>query len=175
MRDTKNRLVDDRLLLRALALLALTACTSSRATSAGTSTASRDIMITRREAQQTSVGPAQNFTGTARVQRLFLPTSPSRMQGAYVTFEPGAHTAWHTHPAGQILVVTAGSGYVQQWGGPRQDIHEGDVVWTPPDVKHWHGATPTGAMTHMAIVEQLDGKSAEWMEKITDAQYSGAP
>ncbi|TMQ27782.1 MAG: cupin domain-containing protein [Deltaproteobacteria bacterium] len=112
-------------------------------------------MITRREAQQTSVGPAENFTGTAHVQRLFLPTSPSRVQGAYVTFEPGAHTAWHTHPAGQILVVT--------------------VVWTPPNVKHWHGATPVGAMTHMAIVEQLDGKSAEWMEKTTDTQYNGGP
>lgn len=173
MRDTKHRLVNDRIVLSTLALLVLTSCTGSRATSAGTSTASRDIVITRREAQQTSVGPAESFTGTAHVQRLFLPTSPSRAQGAYVTFEPGAHTAWHTHPAGQILVVTAGSGYVQQWGGQRQDIHEGDVVWTPPNVKHWHGATPTSAMTHMAIVEQLDGKSAEWMEKVTDAQYNG--
>jgi quercetin dioxygenase-like cupin family protein len=175
MRDPKNRLVDDRHVLRTLALLALAACTSSHATSAGTPTAGRDLVITRREAHQTSVGPAENFTGTARVQRLFLPAPPSRMQGAYVTFEPGAHTAWHTHPAGQILVVTAGSGYVQQWGGQRQDIREGDVVWTPPNVKHWHGATPTSAMTHMAIVEQLEGKSAEWMEKVSDAQYSGGP
>ena len=171
MRDTKNRLVDDRIVLRTLALLALTACTSSRATSAGTSNASHDIMITRREAQQTSVGPAENFTGTAHVQRLFLPTSPSRVQGAYVTFEPGAHTAWHTHPAGQILVVTC-KDVIRYFEG---DIHEGDVVWTPPNVKHWHGATPVGAMTHMAIVEQLDGKSAEWMEKTTDTQYNGGP
>jgi quercetin dioxygenase-like cupin family protein len=175
MRNTKSRLVDDCLALGTLALLALGACSSSRATSAGASTAGHDIVVTRREAQQTSVGPAETFTGTVHVQRLFLPASPSRVQGAYVTFAPGAHTAWHTHPAGQILVVTAGSGYVQPWGGQRQDIHEGDVVWTPPNVKHWHGATPTGAMTHMAIVEQLDGKSAEWMEKVSDAQYNGGP
>jgi quercetin dioxygenase-like cupin family protein len=175
MCDPKNRLVDHRVVLTTLALLALTACTASRATSTGPSTAGHDIVITRREAQQTTAGPAENFTGTAHVQRLFLPASPSRMQGAYVTFEPGAHTAWHTHPAGQILVVTAGSGYVQQWGGQRLDLHEGDVVWTPPNVKHWHGATPTSAMTHMAIVEQLEGKSAEWIEKTTDAQYNGEP
>ena len=92
-----------------------------------------------------------------------------------MTFAPGARTAWHTHPAGQILVVTPGTGRVQQWGGAMQEIHEGDVVWTPPNVKHWHGATPTSAMTHMAIAEQLDGKAATWMEQITDAQYNGAP
>lgn len=157
----------------AIAASTLVAC-SSRGTAAGSSPSGRDIVITRREAQQTSVGPAENFTGTVTVQRLFMPASPSKMQGAYVTFEPGAHTAWHTHPVGQVLVVTAGAGYMQQWGGARQDLKEGDVVWTPPNVKHWHGATPTNAMTHMALVEQLDGKSATWMEKVGPAQYSGA-
>jgi quercetin dioxygenase-like cupin family protein len=175
IRAVVPRFPSARLVRTTLALLALTACSSPRATSPGSSTASRDITITRRDAQQTSVGPAETFTGTVRVQRLFLPTAPSRMQGAYVTFEPGAHTAWHTHPVGQILVVTAGTGYMQQWGGARQEIREGDVVWTPPNVKHWHGATPTSAMTHMALVEQLDGKSAAWMEKVTEAQYNGAP
>jgi quercetin dioxygenase-like cupin family protein len=175
MPDTTNRLVHGLRMGTTLALLALSACTSSRATTPDPSPVSRDIAITRRDAQQKSVGPAENFTGAVQVQRLFLPTAPSQMQGAYVTFEPGAHTAWHTHPVGQILVVTAGSGYVQQWGGARQDLREGDVVWTPPNVKHWHGATPTSAMTHMALVEQLAGKSAVWMEKITDAQYNGAP
>jgi quercetin dioxygenase-like cupin family protein len=161
-----------------LAVLALAACTSSRANNleaAKADASSRDIAITRREAQQTSAGPAANFTGAVQVQRLFLPTPPARMQGAYVTFEPGAYTAWHSHPVGQILVVTAGSGRIQQWGGAMQEIKEGDVVWTPPNVKHWHGAAPTSAMTHMALVEQLDGKSATWMEKVTDAQYNGAP
>jgi quercetin dioxygenase-like cupin family protein len=161
-----------------LAVLALTACASHRASNpepAKADLTGRDITVTRRDAQQTSVGPAENFTGTVHVQRLFLPTPPAHMQGAYVTFEPGARTAWHSHPVGQILVVTAGIGRVQQWGGAMQEIREGDVVWTPPDVKHWHGATPTSAMTHMALVEQLDGKSATWMEKITDAQYDGAP
>jgi quercetin dioxygenase-like cupin family protein len=133
-----------------------------------------DISITRRDAQQLSTGPAESFTGTVRVRRLFSPTSPSKMQGAYVSFEPGAHTAWHTHPLGQLLVVTEGTGRTQQWGGAVQEIREGDVVWTPPNVKHWHGATPTSAMTHMAIVEQLDGKSAEWMEKVSEAQYGSA-
>jgi 4-carboxymuconolactone decarboxylase len=160
-----------------LAVLALTACAAQRASSdtMRPDTASRDIVITRREAQQTSVGPADNFTGAVKVLRLFLPTPPARMQGAYVTFEPGARTAWHSHPVGQILVVTAGSGRVQRWGGAMQELREGDVVWTPPNVKHWHGASPTSAMTHMAIVEQLDGKGAGWMEQVSDAQYDGAP
>jgi 4-carboxymuconolactone decarboxylase len=160
-----------------LAVLAVTACTSHRTNNLKATKADgtgRDITITRHDARQTSAGPAENFTGTVHVQRLFLPTPPANMQGAYVTFEPGARTAWHSHPVGQILVVTAGTGRVQQWGRAMQEIQEGDVVWTPPNVKHWHGATPTSAMTHMAIVEQLDGKSAEWMEKVTNAQYNGA-
>jgi quercetin dioxygenase-like cupin family protein len=167
-----------RELLMAAALITLAACGSPRATppeAAKAAPGSGTLAITRREAQETSVAPEKNFTGTVQVRRLFLPAAPARMQGAYVTFEPGARTAWHTHPLGQILVVTAGAGRVQQWGGTMHEIREGDVVWTPPNVKHWHGATPTSSMTHMALVEQLDGKSAEWLEKITDAQYEGAP
>jgi len=95
------------------------------------------------------------------------------VSGSYVTFEPGARTAWHTHPFGQILIVTAGSGWVQQWGGPIEEIRQGDVVRIPPGLKHWHGATATTAMTHIALQEQLEGKAAEWMEKVTDEQYNG--
>lgn len=158
-----------------LLALALTACASSASKAPATAPVETtgDIAITRRDTQATTTAPEQNFTGTARVQRLFLPSAPSKMQGAYVTFEPGARTAWHSHPVGQILVVTAGAGRIQQWGGAVQELAEGDVVWTPPNVKHWHGATPSTSLTHMALVEQLDGKSATWMEKVTDAQYSG--
>ena len=105
------------------------------------------------------------------VEPLFPVNSPSRTSGGSVTFEPGARSAWHTHPLGQTLIVTAGTGWVQQWGGEKQEIRPGDVVWTPPGVKHWHGATPTTAMTHIAIQETLDGKNVEWMEKVSDEQY----
>jgi len=116
-------------------------------------------------------GAAQNFTGLVRVDPLFGANAPSRMTGAYVTFEPGARSAWHSHPLGQTLVVTAGVGRVQSWGGPVQELRPGDVVWTPPNVKHWHGAAPTTAMTHMAISEQQEGKAVTWMEKVSDEQY----
>jgi quercetin dioxygenase-like cupin family protein len=106
-----------------------------------------------------------------RIDPLFEPIAPTRTLGANVTFEPGARTAWHTHPLGQILVVTAGCGLVQRWDSPIEEIHPGDVVWFSPSEKHWHGATPTTAMTHIAIVELLDGKSADWMEKVSDAEY----
>jgi len=96
---------------------------------------------------------------------------PSRTSGGKVTFEPGARSAWHTHPLGQILIVTDGTGWIQQWGGPIEEIRKGDVIWIPPGVKHWHGATPSIAMTHIAIQEQLNGKAVEWMEKVTDEQY----
>jgi quercetin dioxygenase-like cupin family protein len=102
---------------------------------------------------------------------LFQANSPSRSSGAFVTFEPGARSAWHTHPLGQILIVTAGSGRVQRWGGPIEEIRPGDVVWTPPGQKHWHGASPRTAMTHIAVQEQVDGKNVEWMEKVSDEQY----
>jgi 4-carboxymuconolactone decarboxylase len=109
-----------------------------------------------------------------RIDPLIQANAPSRLSGAYVTFDPGARTAWHTHPLGQTLIVTAGAGRVQRWGGPVEEIRQGDVVRIPPGVKHWHGASPNAAMTHIAIVEQLDGKTVDWMEKVSDAQY-GAP
>ncbi len=106
-----------------------------------------------------------------RIDPLFQPKGPARASGARVTFEPGARTAWHAHPLGQILFVTAGTGRVQQWGGPIEEIREGDVVWIPPGQKHWHGAAPTSAVAHIAIQEQLDGKVVEWMEQVSDEQY----
>jgi len=132
---------------------------------------SQTISITRSGSQPSVEGPAEYFTGSVRVDPLFQPKNLSRTSGALVTFEPNARTAWHTHPFGQILIVTAGSGRVQQWGGQIQDIRQGDVVWIPPGVKHWHGATATTAMTHIAIQEYLDGKAVDWMEKVSDEQY----
>jgi quercetin dioxygenase-like cupin family protein len=128
--------------------------------------------IARAGTQPSSKGPAANFTGSVRVDPLFQGKAPARTSGAYVTFEPGARSAWHSHPLGQTLVVTAGVGRVQQWGGAVEEIRAGDVVWTPPGVKHWHGAAPTTAMTHMAIQESADGKVVEWMEKVSDAEYA---
>ena len=128
--------------------------------------------IKRIGSQPSRLGPAENFTGSARVDPLFQANDPSRMTGAYVTFEPGARTAWHTHPLGQTLIVTAGVGRVQRWGSPVEEIRPGDVVRIPPDVKHWHGASADTAMTHIAILEQLDGKSTDWMEKVSDEQYN---
>jgi 4-carboxymuconolactone decarboxylase len=130
------------------------------------------VQITRKGSQPSRKGPAENFTGSVRVDPLFQANDPSRASGAYVTFESGARSAWHTHPLGQILIVTAGTGRVQHWGGPIEEIRQGDVVRIPPGVKHWHGASPNTPMTHIAIVEQLDDKSTEWMEKVSDAQYS---
>jgi quercetin dioxygenase-like cupin family protein len=116
--------------------------------------------------------PAEYFIGTVRLDPLFQSGAPARANGNSVTFEPGARTAWHTHPLGQILIVTAGCGLTQRWGGPVEEIHPGDVVLIPPGEKHWHGAAPTTAMTHIAIQEQIDGKQVEWLEKVTDQQYS---
>jgi len=129
------------------------------------------IGIMRSGSQASTKGAAEYFTGAVRIDPLFNANDPLRASGARVTFGPGARTAWHAHPFGQILIVTAGSGWVQQWGGPVEEIREGDVVRIPPGVKHWHGATPTTAMTHIAIQEPLDGKSADWMEKVSDEQY----
>ena len=116
-------------------------------------------------------GPVEYFTGTVRIDPLFDAPDPARVFGASVTFEPGARTAWHTHPLGQTLIVTAGCGLVQRWGGSLEEIRPGDVIWFPPGEKHWHGAAPTTAMTHIAVVERLDGKTADWMEKVNDEQY----
>ena len=127
--------------------------------------------IKRSGTQPSGKGPAECFTGTVRIDPLFQAPEPARVLAASVTFEPGARTAWHTHPLGQTLIVTAGCGLVQSRGGPIKMIRPGDVVWCPPGEKHWHGATATTAMTHIAIVERLDGKAVDWMEKVTDEQY----
>jgi quercetin dioxygenase-like cupin family protein len=124
--------------------------------------------IKRSGSQPSGKGLAEYFTGTVRVDPLINAPDPARIFGALVTFEPGARTACHTHPLGQTLIVTAGSGLVQRWGGLIEEIRPGDVVWIAPGEKHWHGAAPTTAMSHIAIVEQLDGKSADWMEKVSD-------
>ena len=132
----------------------------------------KDMMkITRSNSQPSRKGPAENFTGSVRVDTPFRATDPARAGGAFVTFEPGARTAWHTHPLGQTLIVTMGCGWVQVEGGPKEEIRPGDVVWFPPGVKHWHGGTETQGMTHIAISEALDGKTVDWMEKVSDAQY----
>ena len=127
--------------------------------------------IKRSGSQPSSKGPDEFFTGTVRIDPLFQPEAPARALGAGVTFEPGARTAWHAHPLGQTLIVTAGCGRVQRWDGPVEEIRPGDVVWFAPGEKHWHGATATTAMSHIAIVEKLDGKSADWMEKVSDENY----
>jgi quercetin dioxygenase-like cupin family protein len=127
--------------------------------------------IKRSGSQPSGRGPAEYFTGTVRIDPLFEAPDPARARGASVTFEPCARTAWHTHPLGQTLIVTAGCGRVQRWGGPIEEIRPGDVVWVAPGEKHWHGATPTTAMTHIAIQEHLNGKVVDWMEKVSDKQY----
>jgi quercetin dioxygenase-like cupin family protein len=127
--------------------------------------------IRRAGSQASGKGPADWFTGAVRMDPLFSHDDPARVAGALVTFEPGARTAWHTHPLGQTLIVTAGRGWVQRVGGAVEEIFPGDVVWFPPGEKHWHGATATTGMSHIAIQEKLDGKSVDWMEKVDDAQY----
>jgi quercetin dioxygenase-like cupin family protein len=131
-----------------------------------------DVMeIKRSGAQPSSKGSVDYFTGTVRVDPLFSPPEPARVSGALVTFEPGARTAWHTHPLGQTLIVMSGLGWVQRDGGPIEEIRPGDVVWFPPGEKHWHGASATTAMSHIAVQEKLDGKNVDWMEKVSDEQY----
>jgi quercetin dioxygenase-like cupin family protein len=131
--------------------------------------------IKRKGAQSSNQGPADWFTGTVRIDLLFEAPEPARVRGASVTFEPGARTAWHTHPLGQTLIVTSGLGWAQSEGGPVEEIYPGDVVWFSPGEKHWHGATPTTAMTHIAIQEALDGKVVNWMEKVSDEEYQRRP
>jgi quercetin dioxygenase-like cupin family protein len=127
--------------------------------------------IIRSGSQSSRKAPAEYFSGAARLDPLFQPHDPSRVSGGSVTFEPGARTAWHTHPLGQTLIITSGLGWVQRDGGPIEEVRSGDVVWFPPGEKHWHGATPTTAMTHIAIQEWLNGKNVEWSEKVSDEQY----
>jgi len=131
--------------------------------------------IKRSGSRPSSRGPAEWFTGTVRIDPLFQASDPARAAGASVTFEPGARTVWHTHPLGQTLVVTFGCGLAQRWGGAIEEIRPGDVIWFPAGEKHWHGATATTAMTHIAIQEQLDGKVVDWMEKVSEEQYQAKP
>ena len=127
--------------------------------------------IKRNGSQPSSIGPAEWFTGNVRIDPLHQAPAPARVGISNVTFEPGARTAWHSHPLGQTLIVTAGSGLVQSWGKPIEEIQPGDVVWSSPGEKHWHGATATSAMTHISIVEQVAGEAADWMEQVSDEQY----
>ena len=131
--------------------------------------------IKRSGSEPSGKGPENYFTGSVRIDPLFSPPEPSRVAGALVTFEPGARTAWHTHPLGQTLIVTAGLGLVQREGGPIDEIRPGDVVWFPPGEKHWHGASPRTAMSHIAIQEKLNGSPVNWLEKVSDDQYAAQP
>jgi len=160
--------------MKLLNATALTLCLlgwASAQTNQGGSSMDQQIKITRNGTLISQHGPTENFTGSVSVQYFVQPKSPARTSSALVTFQPGARTAWHTHPLGQVLIVTAGTGRVQRWGDPVDEIRQGDVVWIPPGQKHWHGGAPNSSMSHIAIVEALDGKSADWMEKVSEEQY----
>lgn len=160
--------------MRIVVAIAISVCMLASDAQSQTSKDQGAIRIMRSGAQPSRQAPDEHFTGSARVDPLFQATAPARASGSLVTFEPGARTAWHSHPLGQILIVTAGTGRVQRWGDPVEEIHQGDVVLIPPGQKHWHGAAPNASMMHIAIVEQLDGKAVDWMEKVSDAQYGAA-
>lgn len=164
-------MITRRRMLAATSSLAALAAAGQAPAKSGRTQGMSIMEITRNGSQASSQGPADYFTGAVRIDPLFQAPDPARVRGASVTFEPGARTAWHTHPLGQTLIVTSGRGWVQAWDGPVEEIHPGDVVWFPPGEKHWHGATPTTAMTHIAIQEALDGKAVDWMEQVTDEQY----
>jgi quercetin dioxygenase-like cupin family protein len=140
-------------------------------TSAASAELEKQVKIQRSGSQPSRPGPEEYFTGKVRIDAPFAGSEPARVGGATVTFEPGARTAWHTHPFGQTLIVTQGRGWIQLWGEEIQEMNQGDIVWIPEDVKHWHGATPDTAMTHIAIAESLNGSPVDWMEKVSDAQY----
>jgi quercetin dioxygenase-like cupin family protein len=131
----------------------------------------QNMLITPNGSRPSAKGAAENFTGSVVVTPLFGATAPTRATGGHVNFEPSSRSAWHTHPAGQTLIVTSGVGWVQEWNGEKREIKPGDVIWTPPGVKHWHGATATNGMSHIAIQEAVDGKNVDWMEKVSDEQY----
>jgi quercetin dioxygenase-like cupin family protein len=137
----------------------------------GASQGQGELRITRAGSQPSARGPADYFTGSVRVDPMFPATTPSRMSGGLVTFEPGARSAWHTHPVGQVLVVTAGVGWVQREGGRVEEMRPGDVVWIPPGLRHWHGAAATTGVAHIALQEHVDGQAVTWMEKVSDEQY----
>jgi quercetin dioxygenase-like cupin family protein len=162
-----------RQVIVATAGLAALAATSAKAESANAQRRSSelDMDIKRNGSRPSAKGSPDWFTGSVRVDPLFQAPDPARVGGGQVTFEPGARTAWHTHPLGQTLIVTAGSGLAQRWGGPIEPIRPGDVIWFSPGEKHWHGATPTTAMTHIAVQEKMNGKAVDWMEKVSDDQY----
>ncbi len=169
-------------LIAAATILSFLASASAQTNQTGASasasfapaTNSHSIRITRAGSQPSRQGAAENFNGSVRVDPLFQANAPARTSGALVTFEPGARTAWHTHPLGQVLIVTAGIGRVQRWGDSVEEIRPGDVVWIPPGQKHWHGASSNSSMAHFAISEALDGKSVEWMEQVDDSQNTAA-
>jgi quercetin dioxygenase-like cupin family protein len=152
-------------------LAAMTIASLALAASIVSAQSDQAITVTRAGSQPSTAGEAENFTGSVRVDARFKGAGEARISGGTVTFEPGARTAWHTHPLGQTLIVTAGVGRVQHWDGPVQEIRPGDIAWIPPGVKHWHGASATVGMSHIAIAETLDGKTVEWMEKASDEQY----
>jgi len=153
--------------------LLLSALISMASSPSSTDSADGDISVTPAGATPSAAGPADYFTGRVRIDAAFQRPAPAAVGGATVTFEPGARTAWHTHPLGQTLIVTTGRGWVQQWKQPRQPISPGDVVWIPPGVKHWHGATAEVAMSHIAIAEAVDGSPVTWLEQVSDTQYAG--
>jgi quercetin dioxygenase-like cupin family protein len=131
------------------------------------------MIIHRAGSRPSTIGAAATFTGSVRIDPIIDAPAPGRVYGGLVSFEPGARTFWHTHPLGQVLIITAGVGWTQCWGEPREEIRPGDVIWCPPGHKHWHGATATTAMSHIAIVEKLDGKAVDWLEAVSDEQYLG--
>jgi quercetin dioxygenase-like cupin family protein len=150
----------------------LVAATAAAAAQTAPAARGNDMMhITRAGSQPSRKGLSENFTGAARVDPVFPVREPGRVSAGHVTFEPGARSAWHTHPLGQTLIITSGLGWVQREGGPIEEVRPGDVVWFPPGLKHWHGASPTTAMTHIAIQETLNGKNVDWLEKVSDEQY----
>lgn len=156
-------------LFLSLCLLISVGASSGQAIAAETGNSSQTV--TRAGTQPSYNAPSEHFTGNARVDPLFSANDSAPFSGSYVTFEPGARTAWHIHPTGQRLIVTAGIGLTQEWGGPVVEVHDGDVIWCPPGVKHWHGASPSTSMTHIAISGIIPGKSVEWLEKVSEEQY----
>lgn len=135
----------------------------------------QNMEITPNGSRPSAKGAAENFTGSVIVTPLFGATAHTQVTAGHVTFEPGARSAWHTHPAGQILIITSGVGWVQEWNGEKREVRPGDVIWTPPGVKHWHGATATNGMSHIAIQEVVDGKNVDWLEQVSDEQYGRGP
>jgi quercetin dioxygenase-like cupin family protein len=162
-----------RLLTAVILSLSLLVSASALMSKMATAEASKSPQnITKAGSQASIKGPSEYFTGNVRIDPLFPANDSAQFSGGSVTFEPGARSAWHIHPAGQRLIVTAGVGWTQEWGGPVTEVRAGDVIWCPPGVKHWHGATPTTAMTHIALTGVLNGKNVEWLEKVSDRQYN---